>query len=65
MTAIKTGTKIANKIAASSSNGAHLADGANSPHPRVAYFPDSFHEVNGVAHTSRNFEAFARRRNIH
>jgi len=23
--------------------------------PRVAYFPDSFHEVNGVAHTSRNF----------
>jgi len=28
---------------------------------RVAYFPDSFHEVNGVAHTSRNFEAFARR----
>ncbi|MGA3032727.1 MAG: glycosyltransferase [Terracidiphilus sp.] len=32
--------------------------------PRVAYFPDSFHEVNGVAHTSRNFEAFARRRNL-
>jgi glycosyltransferase involved in cell wall biosynthesis len=32
--------------------------------PRVAYFPDSFHEVNGVAHTSRHFEAFARRRNI-
>jgi glycosyltransferase involved in cell wall biosynthesis len=30
----------------------------------VAYFPDSFHEVNGVAHTSRNFEAFARRRNL-
>jgi len=29
--------------------------------PRVAYFPDSFHEVNGVAHTSRHFEAFARR----
>ncbi|HEX3472435.1 MAG TPA: glycosyltransferase [Silvibacterium sp.] len=29
--------------------------------PRVAYFPDSFHEVNGVAHTSRQFEAFARR----
>ena len=28
---------------------------------RVAYFPDSFHEVNGVAHTSRQFEAFARR----
>lgn len=27
---------------------------------RVAYFPDSFHEMNGVAHTSRHFEAFAR-----
>jgi len=35
-----------------------------STHPRVAYFPDSFHEVNGVAHTSRHFEAFARRRNL-
>jgi phosphatidylinositol alpha 1,6-mannosyltransferase len=32
--------------------------------PRVAYFPDSFHEVNGVAHTSRHFEAFARHRNL-
>jgi glycosyltransferase involved in cell wall biosynthesis len=32
--------------------------------PRIAFFPDSFHEVNGVAHTSRNFEAFARRRAI-
>jgi glycosyltransferase involved in cell wall biosynthesis len=32
--------------------------------PRVAYFPDSFHEVNGVAHTSRHFEAFARRRDL-
>jgi phosphatidylinositol alpha 1,6-mannosyltransferase len=31
---------------------------------RVAYFPDSFHEINGVAHTSRQFEAFARRRNL-
>ena len=30
--------------------------------PRVAYFPDSFHEINGVAHTSREFEAFIRRR---
>ena len=36
----------------------------NSNPPRVAYFPDSFHEVNGVAHTSRHFEAFARRRNL-
>lgn len=32
--------------------------------PRVAYFPDSFHEINGVAHTSREFEAFIRRRNL-
>jgi phosphatidylinositol alpha 1,6-mannosyltransferase len=32
--------------------------------PRVAYFPDSFHEVNGVAHTSRNFLAFAERRSL-
>jgi phosphatidylinositol alpha 1,6-mannosyltransferase len=32
--------------------------------PRIAYFPDSFHEVNGVAHTSRHFEAFARRHNL-
>lgn len=31
---------------------------------RVAYFPDSFHEVNGVAHTSRQFEDFARRRGL-
>ena len=36
----------------------------NATAPRVAYFPDSFHEVNGVAHTSRHFEAFARRRNL-
>jgi glycosyltransferase involved in cell wall biosynthesis len=32
--------------------------------PRVAYFPDSFHEVNGVAHTSKNFAAFAQRHEI-
>jgi glycosyltransferase involved in cell wall biosynthesis len=29
---------------------------------RVAFFTDSFHEINGVAHTSRNLDAFARRR---
>ncbi len=29
--------------------------------PRVAFFPDSFHEVNGVAHTSRSFAAYAER----
>ena len=34
------------------------------PLTRIAYFPDSFHEVNGVAHTSRHFEQFARRRNL-
>jgi phosphatidylinositol alpha 1,6-mannosyltransferase len=32
--------------------------------PRVAYFPDSFHEVNGVAHTSRNFVAYAKRHGL-
>ncbi len=41
-----------------------LQRAASEPLPRVAYFPDSFHEVNGVAHTSRHFEAFARRRNL-
>jgi glycosyltransferase involved in cell wall biosynthesis len=32
--------------------------------PRVAYFPDSFHEVNGVAHTSRSFVGYAERRGL-
>jgi glycosyltransferase involved in cell wall biosynthesis len=32
--------------------------------PCVAYFPDSFHEVNGVAHTSRNFLAYAQRHGL-
>ncbi len=32
--------------------------------PRIAYFPDSFHEVNGVAHTSRNFAAYADRHGL-
>jgi len=31
--------------------------------PRVAFFTDSFHEVNGVALTSREFARFARDRN--
>ncbi len=31
---------------------------------RVAFFPDSFHEVNGVAHTSRNFAAYAERHGL-
>ena len=41
-----------------------LAADMTGPAPRVAYFPDSFHEVNGVAHTSRHFEDFARRRDL-
>jgi phosphatidylinositol alpha 1,6-mannosyltransferase len=32
--------------------------------PRVAYLPDSFHEVNGVAHTSRNLVAYALRHRL-
>ncbi len=32
--------------------------------PRIAYFPDSFYEINGVAHTSRQFEAFVRKHNL-
>ena len=31
---------------------------------RVAFFPDAYHEVDGVANTSRHFEAFARRQGI-
>lgn len=32
------------------------------PAPRIAFFADSFHEVNGVALTARMLEGFARRR---
>jgi phosphatidylinositol alpha 1,6-mannosyltransferase len=32
--------------------------------PRIAFLPDTFYEVNGVAHTARHLEAFARRRSI-
>jgi phosphatidylinositol alpha 1,6-mannosyltransferase len=35
-----------------------------SSFPKVAFFTDSFHEVNGVAHTSRHFESFARKRQL-
>jgi phosphatidylinositol alpha 1,6-mannosyltransferase len=58
------------KITMPTANTVNTADSANSANtarsvpPRVAYFPDSFHEVNGVAHTSRHFEAFARRRGL-
>jgi len=31
------------------------------PAVRVAYFADSFHEVNGMARTSRELDGFARR----
>ena len=34
------------------------------PPPRIAFFPDSFHEVNGVAHTARNFAAYAERHEV-
>ena len=37
---------------------------AASTLPRIAYFPDSFYEINGVAHTSRQFEAYVRRHNL-
>ena len=32
--------------------------------PRVAFFPDSYNEVNGVAHTARQFEQYARRHGV-
>jgi len=31
---------------------------------RVAYFPDAYYEIDGVANTSRHFEAFARERGL-
>src|SRR6201997_4682784 len=37
---------------------------AASPTPRIAYFPDSFYEINGVAHTSRQFEVYVRKHNL-
>ncbi len=46
------------------SDAANVTSNSTSAPPRVAYIPDSFLEVNGVAHTSRHFEAFARRRNL-
>ena len=32
--------------------------------PRIAFLPDSFHEVNGVAHTARNFVRYAKQRDV-
>jgi len=36
----------------------------NGSQPRVAFFPDAFHEVDGVAVVARNFAAYARECNI-
>ena len=41
-----------------------LSPAGDRPPVRVALFPDSFHEVNGVAHTSRNFVAYAQRHGL-
>jgi len=59
-------SEVSSDIAAAHPDSANSAISANPADsaPRIAYFPDSFHEVNGVAHTSRHFEAFARRRNL-
>jgi phosphatidylinositol alpha 1,6-mannosyltransferase len=35
-----------------------------APASRVAFFPDTFYEINGVANTSRHFEAFAAERGL-
>ena len=40
-----------------------MSMGAGDRYPRVAFFPDSFHEVNGAALTCRQLEAFAERSN--
>jgi len=36
----------------------------NGESPRVAFFPDAYHEIDGVANTSRQFEAFALERRL-
>lgn len=36
----------------------------NGGSPRVAFFPDAYHEIDGVANTSRQFEAFAKQRSL-
>ena len=36
----------------------------NSEPLRVAFFPDTYHEIDGVANTSRHFESFAMRRGL-
>ena len=36
----------------------------NAAAPRVAFFPDTYHEIDGVANTSRQFESFALRNGL-
>lgn len=62
LAALRSGTGPASDLNSAPHDGA--AHSAAFAPPRVAYFPDSFHEVNGVAHTSRHFEAYARRHNL-
>ena len=38
-----------------------ISEGAG---PRVAFFPDTYDEVDGVANTARQFQAFCRRRGL-
>lgn len=40
------------------------AGGIGAAAPRVAYFPDTYHEVNGVARTAREFTAYAVRKRL-
>jgi len=41
-----------------------IDDPPNEQHLRVAFFPDCYHELDGVANTSRQYEAFAIRRGL-
>lgn len=52
----------ADSVMATETEGVRERQGNAMRVPRVAYFPDSFYEVNGVAHTSRNFVAYAERK---
>src|SRR5215470_9374797 len=42
----------------------HEAIPAGPAIPRVAFFPDTYHEIDGVANTARQFVAFARRKGL-
>ena len=39
-------------------------DSVKNESKRVAFFPDAYYEVDGIANTSRQFEAFAKRRGL-